>query len=154
MTDDANDWLAERLSPADLSEVLATTVRVSGEEERDLGVLIVGWKRHVEKLEGDMVLPTSDRSVWGAHDLVAAVSLRSFVEIGLKMLSPKVEPRVASIVSLIDERYRSFTEEDEQNRIEKVDGRIDPARGWWWRRIPRAGAAREETLLYSTFYKD
>ncbi|MFD6987168.1 hypothetical protein ACFWAX_41990, partial [Streptomyces sp. NPDC059956] len=94
-------------------------------------------------------LPSSDRSVWGAHDLIAALTLRDLIQDGMGALDVELRSRFGSLLSEIDENFISFTEQDDQLRIEKVDDRPDGERGWWWKRIPVTGPAREEVIQYS-----
>jgi hypothetical protein len=83
MSDAPNEWLMGQLSADDVSRLCEVDVQVSDQRSIKLVDLLLGWKQHVEKIERDFPLPSSDRSVWGAHDVVAAVSLRSFIEKGL-----------------------------------------------------------------------
>jgi hypothetical protein len=143
-----DEWLTERLSPEDISCLRTVDVCASEQHGFDLVNLLRGWKRHVDKIEHDLPLPSSDRSVWGAHDLVAAVSLRSFLQEGLDELEPELRRRVERVMGEVDERFQSYTEVDEFGLLEQIDGRSNPSRGWWWRRIPKTGPAREELNLY------
>lgn len=81
--------------------------------------------------------------MWGAHGLIAASSLRSLLERGFTDLDAKTRQRIEQVVGAVDDRFRSYTEVNEFERLEKVDGRSDPGRGWWWSRIPKSGPARQ-----------
>ncbi|MFE2723840.1 hypothetical protein [Kitasatospora sp. NPDC059327] len=128
------------------------TVHLSGQRSTTLPHLLASWKTHVEKLEADLSLPSSDRSVWGAHDLIAALVLRDFIQDGMGALDVALRSRFESLISEIDNRFISFTEPDDQLRVEKVDARSGSEREWWWKRIPVTGPAREEVILYSGLY--
>jgi hypothetical protein len=149
MSNVSDTWLAEKLSASDISYLRDVAVYVAVEHSIDLSELLCGWKGHVEKIERDIPLDSSDRTVWGAHDVVAAVSLRTFLEEGLADLEPEIRQRVERIVGEVDERFLSYTEVDELGLLERLSGRSSPSRGWWWRRIPKAGPAREEIDLFS-----
>jgi hypothetical protein len=148
MSDAPNDWPVEQLSADDVSHLREVDVQVADQRSLSLVDLLLGWKQHVEKLESDLPLPSSDRSVWGAHDVIAAVSLRSFVQEGLADLESEIRQRVEQFVSGVDETFLSYTEVDELGLLEMIDGRSNPDRDWWWRRIPKVGPAREEINLY------
>jgi hypothetical protein len=151
MPESLDEWLMDRLSAEDISRLQEVDVHASEQHSFNLANLVRGWKRHVDKIENDLPLPSSDRTVWGAHDVVAAVSLRSFLQEGLADLDPEIRQRVEHVVSEVDEIFLSYTELDNLGLLEKVDGRSNPDRGWWWRRIPKAGPAREEINLFGGF---
>jgi hypothetical protein len=124
------------------------TVQVSSQRMLDLANLLQAWKGHVEKIEGDLSLPESDRSLWGAHDFIAALYIRDFLQVGISGLKRVGHEKFDRIVGEIDERFCSYTEVDEIGLAERVDGRSDPNRGWWWRRIPDRGPIRNELSAY------
>lgn len=148
MINDSNEWLAENFSAEDVDRLRNIAVDVAVERSIDLADLLCGWAGHVEKIERDMPLPSSDRSVWGAHDLIAAYAIREFLQSGLGELDGDFRARVELVVSASDEKLRSFTEPDLNSCIEKMTGRVDANRGWWWRKIPIGGPVREEAMEF------
>ncbi|MFE2698485.1 hypothetical protein ACFXKI_54825 [Streptomyces mirabilis] len=149
VTDPNLSWISERLSIDDLDELERVTVQISSQRNITLTHLLASWKAHVEKLESDLSLPSSDRSVWGAHDLIAALIIRDSIQDGIGALDVTLRSRFGSLLSEIDKRFISFTEPDALLLIEKVDARPKSEREWWWKRIPAAGPTREELILYS-----
>ncbi|GAA1370309.1 hypothetical protein [Streptomyces beijiangensis] len=142
-------WISGQLSLDDLRALERVTIQMSNQRGITLTHLLASWKAHVEKLESDISLPSSDRSVWGAHDLIAALIIRDSIQDGLGALDAPLRSRFDSLLSEVDERFTSFTEPDALLRIEKVHARPEGEREWWWKRIPAAGPAREEVILYS-----
>jgi hypothetical protein len=145
---DSEIWLAENFLVKDVRYLRDVVVDVTVDNGIDLADLICAWKGHVEKIERDIPLPGSDRTVWGAHDLVAAVNLRSFLQEGLEELDPEIRQRVEHVVDQVDQRFISYTEIDEFGLLEKLDDRSNSNRGWWWRRIPKTGPVREDIDLF------
>jgi hypothetical protein len=149
MSENLDDWLARVLPHQEVEDLRNVTVAVADQRSLDLANLLQAWKAHVEKLESDLSLPDADRSVWGAHDFIAALYLRDFVEAGIPDIPEGSSQSVERVIAESDERFRSYTEIDELGWVEHVDGRPDPSRGWWWRRIPIRGPTRKELILYS-----
>jgi hypothetical protein len=154
MPNDSNDWLTENFSAEEVDRLRNVAVDVAVERSIDLADLLCGWVGHVEKIENDLSLPSLDRSVWGAHDLIAAYAIREFLQTGLGELSIGIRARVELVVSVSDERLRSYTEPDLNSCIEKMTGRVDENRGWWWRRIPIGGPIREEAMEFCGLRSD
>ncbi|WP_405055943.1 hypothetical protein OG474_24740 [Kribbella sp. NBC_01505] len=134
--------------PEDAVRLRAVTVEVAEGRSLDLVELLKAWMVHVAKIESDMSLPSSDRSVWGAHDFIAALYLRDFLGVGLSDLDEDLRARIESAVVEVDHRFSSYTEPDSSRVLQRVDRRKQPDPGWWWRRIPRSGPARDELMLY------
>lgn len=145
---ESNDLLSRHFDKSDLDRLSQVQVAVSGSRSVSLGDLLVAWSGHVEKIESDLVLPDDDRSVWGAHDLIAALYIRDRIQEGTAGLDARLRKNVDEFVSGADERFLSLTEADEQGSAEAVDGRTDAGRGWWWKRIPKAGPIHSELVQY------
>jgi hypothetical protein len=82
--------------------------------------------------------------VWGAHDLLAALSMRNFVQRGLDMMDDGLAANVKPLLLKLDEKFVSFTEEDEMALIDKVDDLSSDSDHWWRRRIPVRGPIRRD----------
>jgi hypothetical protein len=87
---DNESHVTDAFGPEAVSRLQGALVRVAPGRQVDLRTLLGAWDRHVDKIEGDLDLPDSDRSVWGAHDLLAALSLRTFIEQGIGELDREV----------------------------------------------------------------
>lgn len=148
MSNESDAWLAENFSAEDVCSLRDVVVDLAVERSIDLADLLCAWKGHVEKIERDLPLPSSDRSVWGAHDLVATVGLRSFLQEGITHLDLDIRQRVERVIGGVDDRFLAYTEVDEFGLLEKLAGRFNPDHAWWWRRIPKAGPVREEINIY------
>jgi hypothetical protein len=144
MTDSIDDLLVQCLSAGELSTVRATLVEMGPDRQIDVPSVLEAWRRHVEKMESDLSLPDSDRTVWGAHDLLAALSLRNFVWRALDALDDALVAKVNPLLLTIDEKFISFTEEDALAVIGRVDDLPADSGHWWWRRIPARGPIRRE----------
>lgn len=142
-------WISGRLSLDDIHTLDRVTVQMSSQRKITLTYLLASWRAHVEKLEADLSLPSSDRSAWGVYDLIAALIIRDSIHDGMGVLDAALRSRFESLLSEIDELFISFTEPDVLLRLEKVDARPRGEDEWWWKRIPVTGPAREEAILYS-----
>ncbi|WKX73554.1 hypothetical protein [Streptomyces sp. XD-27] len=144
MNHEIKEWLSRFLGSSEISKLQQISVRVSASREIDLCDLVAGWYQHLKKMESDLPLSDSDRTVWGAYDLLAALSLRDFVARGLGKLDPDCSTAAAAAVRDVDEKFLSYTEQDDCQRIKKLDDSIGEGRGWWWKRIPVSGPIRRE----------
>ena len=148
MANDLHQWLSETFAANEIGLLRDMIVQVADQRYLDMANLLQAWKAHVEKLEGDLDLPNTDRSVWGAHDFIAALYMRDFLQSGLADLSDNRPTHIDEVIAKIDARFRSFTEADALGCAERIDGRFELARGWWWHRIPARGPAREDLLQH------
>ncbi|MFV2111357.1 hypothetical protein ACFHW0_03320 [Micromonospora sp. LOL_025] len=148
MGKDAAKWLRERLSAADIVRLNETVVFASPDRGIGLVDLVEAWREHLSKLEADLLAPSDDRSIWGAHDYVAALVIRDLIAQGVARLGRDRRPRIEPALAALDQRFMNFTEPDMEGYAERVDGRVEPKREWWWSRIPKSGPVREEMLLY------
>ncbi|MBP2702188.1 hypothetical protein JOL79_00050 [Microbispora sp. RL4-1S] len=149
LTSPEDSWISQRLSPDDLRAMGAVVAQLSDQQSISLLELLFSWQAHVHKFEADLSLPKSDRSAWGAYDLIAALILRDHISEGLDGLDAHVRARVEAVLAEIDNKFISYTEPDDLLRVEKIDARPDRRREWWWKRIPSVGPARDEVILYS-----
>jgi hypothetical protein len=83
------------------------------------------------------------------HDLVATACLRDEVDRQAHELDTELGGKVERFVADVDGRFCRFTQVDERQILQAVDGRVDPERAWWWTRIPSRGPiAREIERCY------
>ncbi|MCU7730150.1 hypothetical protein ODJ79_41090 [Actinoplanes sp. KI2] len=132
------------LSEADLAEIAAHPITLGEGTERDAVDLVVGWAKHVEKIDTDRALPWEDHSVFNEHDLAAALHIRDFLERALGELNASVRERLAVWVAVVDEHFRSFTVDDPDRRMGAVADVDLTCRPWWWRRVPIDGPIAED----------
>lgn len=144
MADSVDSLLGRVLSAGEFSALRAVVVEIGPDRQIDIPSALEAWRRHVEKMEGDLGLPDTDRTAWGAHDLLAALSIRNFVKHGLDVLGDDLSAKVNPILLELDEKFSSFTEEDAMALIGKVDDLPSDSDHWWWRRIPVRGPIRRE----------
>lgn len=144
MSDSVDSLLSLALTAGELSALRAVVVEVGPDRQIDISSALESWRLHVEKMVGDLDLPDTDRAVWGAHDLLAALSMRNFVQRGLDMMDDGLAAKVKPLLLKLDEKFVSFTEEDEMALIGKVDDLPSDSDYWWWRRIPVRGPIRRE----------
>ncbi|WP_157756682.1 hypothetical protein [Plantactinospora sp. KBS50] len=147
MGEDAAKWLREHLSEADIARLNETVVSASPGRDIGLADLVGAWREHLSKLESDLLAPSDDRSIWGAHDYVAALVIRDLVAQGLALLSFDMRPRTERAVAELDQWFMNFTEPDPEGYAERIDGRVKPDREGWWYRIPKSGPVRDEMVL-------
>ncbi|MGC5033949.1 hypothetical protein [Micromonospora sp. DT229] len=142
-----NEWLSHRVSDAD--SLLFNTVVVPVSPNISLGAmdLLRAWWEHLSKFTADLSVPPGDRSIWGAHDYIAALILRDRLAAAISRVDPTRRYRIESVVAEIDQLFMDFTEPDNDGCIERVDGRQDSSRGWWWKRVPARGPVRAELRI-------
>jgi hypothetical protein len=142
--------------PAELHAVFSDAERaeiadakpLAGPDKPDALGLAVAWAAHVEKIDNDRALPWTDRSVWTEHDLAAALFMRDSVANALSRLRKDLADRLADYVSVTDDRFRSFTQDDSGERMAKI-ARVDlSGRGWWWFRVPTSGPIAQDLTRY------
>lgn len=138
------EWLKRFLTEAEASRLSSITVQVSPAKSICLVRLLEAWRLHVTRLEEELNLSDSVRTVWGVFDLVAALSLRSFIAQGMR--DPRFNHSEGLIRALrdVDSCLVSFTEIDQSETMRRLDGRLRPSDEWWWNRIPLAGPIRRE----------
>jgi hypothetical protein len=136
--------LRQLLDETEVARLNETVVPLSPDRSLGLADAVRAWWEHVSKVETDLTAGPADRSVWGAHDLVAALVIRDLVAEGLSRLGPEMSTRVEPVVADVDRRFVEVTEEDPERSIERVDGRSAEGRGWWWGRIPERGPIHDE----------
>ena len=138
----------EVFGPGEVVQLRAVMVRIAPEAISSLYDLLLGWREHVNKLISDLSRDVNDHSVWGAHDLVAALVIRDHVEEGSKFLDGPLRGMVDRFVAKIDKDFEHFTELDGQGSLRRVDGRNVLPDSWWWRRVPASGPVHEELMCY------
>jgi hypothetical protein len=152
---DINDVRARYFDERDLASLSALEVPLSTSRSATLIDLLLSWSGHIDKIASDLVKADDDRTVWGAHDLVAALYIRDRIEGCLADLETQLGLKVGRFLVDADERFNSLTDFDDRGLVEVVDGTSDPGRGWWWRRIPKAGPIHREIIrLYGRVRRD
>lgn len=140
-------WLAEQLAGDDIRQLNEVTVAISPSRTLGLADAVRAWWEHVSKLEHDVLLPRDDPSIWGAHDFIAALVIRDVVAAGIARLSMDLKNKLQPAVASTDQRFLDYTEADSDGCIEKIDGRPNSHRGWWWQRAPKTGPIQDEIRL-------
>ncbi|WIX89987.1 hypothetical protein [Amycolatopsis sp. DG1A-15b] len=112
MTEDPAQRIRDAFSDAEREELDRCRHRIN--DEKSIGVLelLVSWALHVRKIDEDRAKPVTDRHVWGAHDLLAAVSVRSFLARCLERLAEPLNGKVAGQIAHHDEHFVSITRVD------------------------------------------
>jgi hypothetical protein len=143
MTDPV-EWLGRWVDEADRARLDEASVTLTPSRTIGLAGAVIGWRAHIAKIDADLDKPPDDRSVWGAHDLVAAVILRDIVAETARLVDPALLTRIEPAIAEVDEWFRRITEPDDDGCVERADGRRVEGRDWWWHRIPTRGPIREE----------
>lgn len=148
----ARGWLSRHLAGAEADQLERIAVSVAPARSLGLVTLLLGWYEHVARMERELDLPDSDRSAWGAHDLIAADSLRDFIARGLEMIPERESRKFSTALSEVDSRFLSYTEVDELDILPRLDGDEARPRGWWWGRIPCSGPIRRDLDRFSASF--
>ena len=138
------EWLGCFLTDMDIRRLEGVTVPVAQERSLGLVELLESWRNHVLRIEAEIGLPDSDRTVWGVYDLIAALALRSFISIGMKNIDSDFSGGFRGALDDADSRFMQFTEIDESGIVRRLDGGERSNGEWWWDRVPRIGPIRRE----------
>lgn len=116
-------------------------VRLTPDRSISLADLAVGWSQHVLRIAAEATAAESS-SAWGAHDYIAALSLRDLYERG--SADVRTGPEIAvQRVRASDQLLSSVTELDTAGLVRRFADHRGPTR-WWWDRIPISGVIRLE----------
>lgn len=146
MAEDNATWPMGEISEETAARLRNVRVQVSEEDFLDTVDLLMAWRAHVDKLRRDMDYPSSDRSVWGAYDLVAAYFIRDFLASAISILNIEDRVSIEHLVQEVDNRLLLDTEDDSAGLVVRLDQRSPDECGWWWHRIPVRGPVREEII--------
>lgn len=136
------------LDAHELEQVQQTNVPLSEWRSRNPIELIEAWRAHVDKIDTDRTLSTDDHSAWVAHDLVAALSMRDFVDDARHALPPELRAKIDQHLTDIDDHWHSITEHDPHGKAGTIAELDTSTRGWWWHRIPTHGPMRDDIEHY------
>ncbi|MYY11981.1 hypothetical protein GT204_24530 [Streptomyces sp. SID4919] len=138
------EWLGCFLTDMDIRRLEGVSVPVAPERTLGLVELLESWRNHVLRIEAEIGLPDSDRTVWGVYDLIAALTLRSFVSLGMKKTDSDFLGGFRRALDDADSRFIQFTEIDESGIVRRLDGGERSNGEWWWGRVPGMGPIRRE----------
>ncbi|GHA10648.1 hypothetical protein ACFOOM_31950 [Streptomyces echinoruber] len=139
-----DEWLGCFLTEMEASRLENASVPVAPGKALGLVELLQSWRDHVVRIEGELELPDSDRTVWGVYDLIAALALRSFIARGMEIADQNSLEGFRRALGDVDSRFREFTEGDESGVVRRLDEGERPSGEWWWDRVPRIGPIRRE----------
>ncbi|MEU0254732.1 hypothetical protein ABZ299_19965 [Streptomyces sp. NPDC006184] len=132
------------MTDMDIRRLEGVSVRVAPERALGLVELLESWRNQVLRIEAEVGLPDSDRTVWGVYDLIAALALRSFVFRGMKNIDLNFLEGFRLALDDADSRFMQFTEIDESGIVRRLDGGERSNGEWWWDRVPRVGPIRRD----------
>ncbi|WP_236787664.1 hypothetical protein [Amycolatopsis sp. GM8] len=138
--------LSDQFRDEDLNLLDRVQILVAPTVEFSLRNLLESWSAHVTKIIADLDKSDDDHSVWGAHDLIAALVARDHVENGILQLCGELRRRVRKFTDEIDQEFREVTEVDSDGAVPRVSERNVADRDWWWRRSPGKGPIHDELV--------
>ena len=144
MPEDWSSWLSDAFDQGQLAALRDVRVELGPTKSSSLGELMYAWKLHIDKLIGDTLRFSGDRSLWGAHDYVAALVIRDSIETGLGLLGADHRKLMGTSLTDTDSMFKEYTEEDRDGCTGRILGEEVTDRPWWWGRIPRQGPVRRE----------
>ncbi|MGB3438435.1 MAG: hypothetical protein WBA97_06735 [Actinophytocola sp.] len=144
--------MSDVLDCGQLAALSEARVDLSMTRTSSLGELIYAWKLHITKLVGDMLRSSEDRTLWGAHDYVAALVLRDSIEAGMDLLGVEDRKIARVLLNDIDSLFKGYTEEDHDGCTSRIIGKESVGLSWWWGRIPRQGPVRREIEVQYRHY--
>lgn len=83
----SGEWLECFLADVDIRRLEDVSVRISPGRKLTVLDLLKAWHGHVLRLEAEVGLPDSGRTVWGVWDFIAALAIRSCLSRGIKKLT-------------------------------------------------------------------
>lgn len=129
-----------RLTANERERLEAVVVDLGYDRRRTLPALVQGWSGHVDRLVAERDLDPDDGRRWNAHDLVAALYLRDFVERGLREAPADLAALGRRAVGPADAAFDAFTVPDPEGLLRAFIPDDEPlGKGWWWRRVPASG---------------
>jgi hypothetical protein len=139
-----NEWIAKFLASADVDQLEAISIPVSEQQSLGMSTLLKGWHIHVSRIESELELPDSDRTVWVAHDLIAALAIRSVIQRGLRRVGANYPAGFGEALDEVDAKFARITEGDEHGVVRRIDAGYRPEDEWWWNRMPKIGPIRRD----------
>ncbi|MEV4239055.1 hypothetical protein AB0J47_28190 [Nocardia sp. NPDC049737] len=133
----------EGFSDTELADIKSQPYQV-GRRSFTVLELVAAWAAHVEKIDKDRAKPTSDPKVWGAYDLLAAMSMRSSLEKSMSQMPDSIRGKISFLTTEIDKQFVSITQPDEKNLVAEFEEADLSNRPWWWHRIPDSGPILDE----------
>lgn len=130
---------------------LTKEIQVSfGPHQFSLLVLINDWSARVLKFQADLDVNWDDPGpgIWGGDDLVGAYFLRDAIESGLDSLEEVGEGRNVAPLIAVDDLFRTFTEDDGDEKLLVLDRTLTVGSGWWWHRLPVRGPIVQQLTQY------
>jgi hypothetical protein len=77
------------------------------------------------------------------------MELSAFVSAaGLGRLSVELGEKVSSAIQPYDVMFRSITQEDRDQLVERVAEQSVSDKPWWWHRIPDSGPMLDELMIF------
>jgi hypothetical protein len=133
----------EGFSDAELSDIKSQPYQV-GRRSFTVLELLAAWAAHVEKIDKDRTKSSSDPKVWGAYDLLAAMSMRSSLEKSMSQMHDSIRAKISALTAEIDKQFVSITQPDEKHLVAEFEEADLSNRPWWWHRIPDSGPILDE----------
>lgn len=149
-TSERGEWLGCFLTDMDIRRLEGVSVSVAPERALGLVELLESWRNHVLRIETEIELPDSERTVWGVYDLIAALALRSLVFRGMKNIESDFLEGFIWALDDVDSRFMQFTEIDESGIVRRLDGGERSNGEWWWDRVPRVGPIRRDVERFKS----
>ena len=134
--------------PAETAAIEAHAIPFGSDEVVDALRFAGGWASRVAKFDADRSLPWTDRTVWNEHDLAGSLHQRDFLERAMSQLPTVLRERLAAWVAEVDERFRSYTVDDPDEKMAKIADVDLTGRPWWWRRVPIDGPITRDLANY------
>lgn len=143
-----SSWLRGYISAAEQAQMNRIAVNDPQWSTSGLADLVIAWFLHVQRFETDLEPGVDDRSVWVAHDYVAALIIRDMIAQCMGQVPEHLRPGIAAAIENVDQRFRVYAEPDSRGYAERVEGSKKTRRGWWWNTIPRRGPIRDDMLKW------
>lgn len=134
--------------PEDIADIESRAIPFGRDRSVDALQFAAGWAGRVAKIDADRALPWTDGKVWNEHDLAGSLHQRDFLERVLDELPGPLRERLAAWVARADERFRSYTTDDPDQKMAKVADVELAGRPWWWRRVPVDGPIVQDLRNY------
>jgi hypothetical protein len=106
--------------------------------------LIVGWATHVDKIDCDRIESLDNPKTWGPYDLLAAMSIRTFLQGCVDRVPAPLRAKVVAVIDRHDGHFWAITQPDIEHLVSKFEDTDVDQKPWWWHRVPDSGPMLEE----------
>jgi hypothetical protein len=139
-----SEELRSRFTEDELAVLDQTRLADTGPTRNGALRVAASWQHMVDKVSTNRWAPSEDHRTWVAHDFVATLFMRDFLDDVIELLPADLAAKLRDVVAPIDETFTSVTDADDRGLAAMLGSTDSDKSAWWWQRLPQAGLMREE----------